>query len=211
METSINVGNNRLAASGGINRQTIPLDCSAGKDSNSCSFLHASSFCSSVNSRPEMALHDKTLKKQVRKHIHNGVKNTIYQPPLKRFGKIAAAKITGKRKAPAQPTSKKAMRNSPLGFSVKKRRISKVQNSLCSRRRLVMNSDANKTGAAGPKKSPPAPKIVPASRRKVVDFRPPQDPLPLHAWAGTVKGLGAPLQSSGWSRFTSAYLQIFYF
>ncbi|KAF3529865.1 hypothetical protein DY000_02041172 [Brassica cretica] len=56
METSINVGNNRLAAPGGINRQTPPLDCSAGKDSKSCSFLHASSFSSSVNSRPEMAL-----------------------------------------------------------------------------------------------------------------------------------------------------------
>ncbi|KAF3601037.1 hypothetical protein F2Q69_00036603 [Brassica cretica] len=56
METSINVGNNRLPAPGGINRQTASLDCSAGKDSNSCSFLHASSFSSSVNSRPEMAL-----------------------------------------------------------------------------------------------------------------------------------------------------------
>ncbi|KAF2564945.1 hypothetical protein F2Q70_00015768 [Brassica cretica] len=56
METSINVGNNRLAVPGGINRQTAPLDCSAGKDSNSCSFLHASSFSSSVYSRPEMTL-----------------------------------------------------------------------------------------------------------------------------------------------------------
>ncbi|KAF2619869.1 hypothetical protein F2Q68_00038949 [Brassica cretica] len=33
METSINVGNNRLAAPGGINRQTAPLDCSVGEDS----------------------------------------------------------------------------------------------------------------------------------------------------------------------------------
>ncbi|KAF2589583.1 hypothetical protein F2Q70_00038356 [Brassica cretica] len=56
MVTSINVGNNRLAGPGGINHQTALLDCSAGKDSNSCSFLHASSFNSSVNSRPEMAL-----------------------------------------------------------------------------------------------------------------------------------------------------------
>ncbi|KAF2562880.1 hypothetical protein F2Q70_00015406 [Brassica cretica] len=40
METSINVGNNRLPAPGGINRQTAPLDCSSGKVSNSCSFLH---------------------------------------------------------------------------------------------------------------------------------------------------------------------------
>ncbi|KAF2561200.1 hypothetical protein F2Q70_00015929 [Brassica cretica] len=56
MKTSINVKNNCLAAPGGINRQTAPLDCSAGKDSNSCSFLHASSFSSSVYSRPEMTL-----------------------------------------------------------------------------------------------------------------------------------------------------------
>ncbi|KAF3577319.1 hypothetical protein DY000_02032356 [Brassica cretica] len=56
METSINVGNSRLAAPIGIIRQTAPHDCSAGKDSNSCSFLHASSFSSSVYSRPEMTL-----------------------------------------------------------------------------------------------------------------------------------------------------------
>ena len=56
METSINIGNNRLAAPYGINRQTAPLDCSAGRDSNSCSFPHASSFSSSVYSRPEMTL-----------------------------------------------------------------------------------------------------------------------------------------------------------
>ncbi|KAF2600534.1 hypothetical protein F2Q68_00010747 [Brassica cretica] len=41
METSINVWNNRLAAPSGINRQTALHDCSAGKGSNSCSFLHA--------------------------------------------------------------------------------------------------------------------------------------------------------------------------
>ncbi|KAF2564389.1 hypothetical protein F2Q70_00017273 [Brassica cretica] len=56
METSINVGNNRLAAPNGINRQTAPLDCFAGKVSNSCSFLHASSFRFLVHSRPEMTL-----------------------------------------------------------------------------------------------------------------------------------------------------------
>ncbi|KAF2546089.1 hypothetical protein F2Q70_00021378 [Brassica cretica] len=56
MKTFINVGNNHLAAPSGINRQTAPLDCSAGRDSNSCSFLHASSFSSSVYSRPEMTL-----------------------------------------------------------------------------------------------------------------------------------------------------------
>ncbi|KAF3587769.1 hypothetical protein F2Q69_00029427 [Brassica cretica] len=56
METSINVGNNRRAVPGGINRQTAPHDCFAGKDSNSCSFLHASSYISSVDSRPEMTL-----------------------------------------------------------------------------------------------------------------------------------------------------------
>ncbi|KAF2620427.1 hypothetical protein F2Q68_00039223 [Brassica cretica] len=55
METSINVGNNRLVPNG-LNRQTAPLDCSPGKDSNSCSFLHASSFGSSVYSRSEMTL-----------------------------------------------------------------------------------------------------------------------------------------------------------
>ncbi|KAF2530410.1 hypothetical protein F2Q70_00029778 [Brassica cretica] len=54
METSINVGNNRLAVPSGINRQTAPLDCSAEKDSNSCSFLHASSFGSLVYSIPEI-------------------------------------------------------------------------------------------------------------------------------------------------------------
>ncbi|KAF2546096.1 hypothetical protein F2Q70_00021375 [Brassica cretica] len=56
METSITVRNNRLAAPSGINRQTPPLDCSTGRDSNSCSFLHASSFSSLVYSRPEMTL-----------------------------------------------------------------------------------------------------------------------------------------------------------
>ncbi|KAF2589823.1 hypothetical protein F2Q70_00039089 [Brassica cretica] len=56
METSINVGNNLLAAPSGINCQTAPLDCSSGKVSNSCSFLHASSFSSLVHSRPEMTL-----------------------------------------------------------------------------------------------------------------------------------------------------------
>ncbi|KAF2567328.1 hypothetical protein F2Q68_00025764 [Brassica cretica] len=61
METSINVGNNRLAVPSGINCQTAPLDFSAGKDSNSCSFLHSSSFSSSsfsssVYSRPERTL-----------------------------------------------------------------------------------------------------------------------------------------------------------
>ncbi|KAF2607508.1 hypothetical protein F2Q68_00043945 [Brassica cretica] len=56
MEISINVGNNRLAAPCGINRQTGPHDCSSGKDSNSCSFLHASSFNSLAYSRPEMTL-----------------------------------------------------------------------------------------------------------------------------------------------------------
>ncbi|KAF3554597.1 hypothetical protein F2Q69_00014829 [Brassica cretica] len=56
METSINVGNSLLAAPIGINRQTAPHDCYAGKDSNSCSFLHASSFSPSVYSRPEMTL-----------------------------------------------------------------------------------------------------------------------------------------------------------
>ncbi|KAF3554382.1 hypothetical protein F2Q69_00013222 [Brassica cretica] len=56
METFINVENNRLAAPGRINRQTAPLDCSSGKFFNSCSFLHASSFSSSVFSRPEMTL-----------------------------------------------------------------------------------------------------------------------------------------------------------
>ncbi|KAF2569234.1 hypothetical protein F2Q68_00025426 [Brassica cretica] len=56
METSINVENNRLAAPGRINCQTAPLDCSSGKVSNSCSFLHASSFSYSVFSRPERTL-----------------------------------------------------------------------------------------------------------------------------------------------------------
>ena len=54
METSINVWNNRLAAPSGINRQTALHDCSAGKGSNSCSFLHACSFNSLTYSRPEM-------------------------------------------------------------------------------------------------------------------------------------------------------------
>ncbi|KAF2598911.1 hypothetical protein F2Q68_00010234 [Brassica cretica] len=56
METPINVGNNRLAVPSEINRQTAPHDCSAGKASNSCSFLHASSFSSLDYSRPEMTL-----------------------------------------------------------------------------------------------------------------------------------------------------------
>ncbi|KAF2565205.1 hypothetical protein F2Q70_00025709 [Brassica cretica] len=47
-------GNNRLAAPSGINRQTAPHDCSAGKCSNSCSFLHAPSFNSLAYSGPEM-------------------------------------------------------------------------------------------------------------------------------------------------------------
>ncbi|KAF2558750.1 hypothetical protein F2Q68_00016423 [Brassica cretica] len=54
METSINVGNNRLAAPSGINRQTAPHDCSMGKGSNSFFFLHAPSFNSLAYSRPEM-------------------------------------------------------------------------------------------------------------------------------------------------------------
>ncbi|KAF2570423.1 hypothetical protein F2Q70_00003933 [Brassica cretica] len=56
METSINVGNNRQAVPSGINRQTAPHDCSAGKDSNSCSFLLAPSFNILVYSRHEMTL-----------------------------------------------------------------------------------------------------------------------------------------------------------
>ncbi|KAF2548270.1 hypothetical protein F2Q70_00022350 [Brassica cretica] len=56
METSINVGNNRRIVPCGINRQTAPHDCSAGKDSNSCSFLYASSFNSLAYSRPKMTL-----------------------------------------------------------------------------------------------------------------------------------------------------------
>ncbi|KAF2573464.1 hypothetical protein F2Q70_00003702 [Brassica cretica] len=56
METSINIENNSLAAPGRIDRQTALLDCSSGKISNSCFFLHASSFRSSVFSRPEMTL-----------------------------------------------------------------------------------------------------------------------------------------------------------
>ncbi|KAF3528085.1 hypothetical protein DY000_02040968 [Brassica cretica] len=56
METSIYVGNNRLAVPNGINHKTALLDCSAGKDSNSCSFLDASSFSSAVYSRPKMTL-----------------------------------------------------------------------------------------------------------------------------------------------------------
>ncbi|KAF3554593.1 hypothetical protein F2Q69_00014825 [Brassica cretica] len=62
METCINVGNSRLTAPIGINRQTAPHDCSAGRDSNSCSFLHTSSFSSSVYSRPEMTLKRLELK-----------------------------------------------------------------------------------------------------------------------------------------------------
>ncbi|KAF2611964.1 hypothetical protein F2Q70_00012223 [Brassica cretica] len=55
METAINVGNNRLSAPGEINRQTAPLDCSAGRDSSSCSFLHTSSFSSSaLQSTPDL-------------------------------------------------------------------------------------------------------------------------------------------------------------
>ncbi|KAF2573460.1 hypothetical protein F2Q70_00003706 [Brassica cretica] len=54
METSINVGNNCMAAPSGFNRQTTPHDCSAGKGSNSCSFLHVSFFKSLAYSRPEM-------------------------------------------------------------------------------------------------------------------------------------------------------------
>ncbi|KAF2593135.1 hypothetical protein F2Q70_00043297 [Brassica cretica] len=56
METSINVWNNRPAVPSGINRQTAPLDCSTGKYSNSCSFLHVSSSSSLVYFRPEMTL-----------------------------------------------------------------------------------------------------------------------------------------------------------
>ncbi|KAF2587389.1 hypothetical protein F2Q70_00035804 [Brassica cretica] len=56
MKTSINVGNNHLAAHSVINRQTAPHDCSAGKNSNSFSFLHTSSFNSLAYSRPEMTL-----------------------------------------------------------------------------------------------------------------------------------------------------------
>ena len=56
MKTSINVGNNRRAVPSGINRQTALHDCSVGKDSNSCSFLHTSSFNSLAYSRPEMTL-----------------------------------------------------------------------------------------------------------------------------------------------------------
>ncbi|KAF3609597.1 hypothetical protein DY000_02045158 [Brassica cretica] len=57
-------------------------------------------------------------------------------PPLKRSGRIAAAKLTGKRKAPAQPTKSKGSTSSPRGVPMKKRRITKVQNSPRSRRKL---------------------------------------------------------------------------
>ena len=99
-------------------------------------------------------------------------------PPLKRSGRIAVAKLTGKRKAPAQPTKSKGSTSSPRGVPMKKRRITKVQNSPRSRRKLGVSTDTTKSGTAGTSRAPPAPKIIPASKRKAMDFLFPQNPLP---------------------------------
>ncbi|KAH0880926.1 hypothetical protein HID58_068320, partial [Brassica napus] len=63
----------------------------------------------------------------------------------KRSGRIAA-KTLGKRKAPDQPTKKKIPRSPVQGVSLKKRRVTKGQQS--SKRRLVMSASGAKTGPA---------------------------------------------------------------
>ncbi|WZZ62331.1 hypothetical protein YC2023_062438 [Brassica napus] len=73
----------------------------------------------------------------------------------KRSGRIAA-KTLGKRKAPDQPTKKKIPRSPVQGVSLKKRRVTKGQQS--SKRRLVMSASGAKTGPATSKAPAPAQK-----------------------------------------------------
>ncbi|CAN6977327.1 unnamed protein product, partial [Brassica rapa subsp. trilocularis] len=54
-------------------------------------------------------------------------------PPLKRSERLAAATLSGKRKAPAQSSKPKGFTSSPRGVPMKKRRVTKVQNSPRSR------------------------------------------------------------------------------
>lgn len=99
-------------------------------------------------------------------------------PPLKRSGRIAA-KVLGKRKPPAQ-TAKKRVDSSPVqGTSIKRRRITKVLGS--PKRKLGLSTVGAKTGAkagASTSRAAPSIKVFPASKKKVADFRPPQNPLP---------------------------------
>lgn len=95
------------------------------------------------------------------------------EPPPKRSGRLAA-KASGKRKAPEKTN------RSPLqGVGIKKRRVTKTHPS--PKRRLALPLDSTKpgtkTGKAAPRMAPAA-KVFPSSKKKVADFRPPQDPLP---------------------------------
>ncbi|KAL0817078.1 hypothetical protein Bca101_073522 [Brassica carinata] len=78
----------------------------------------------------------------------------------KRSGRIAA-KTLGKRKAPDQPTKKKIPRSPVQGVSLKKRRVTKGQQS--SKRRLVMSAAGAKTGPATSKAPAPA-QVAPSTR-----------------------------------------------
>lgn len=92
---------------------------------------------------------------------------------VKRSSRIAAARLSGKRKMPTPPHSK-ITRSSTQGVAIKKRRITITHNS--PRRKLIMQAEGKKTGPSS--KAVPGSRVFPASTRKVTDFRSPQGSLP---------------------------------
>ena len=98
-------------------------------------------------------------------------------PPPKRSGRIAA-KTLGKRKILPQVAPKKGPTTAGQGVCVKKRRITKVHNS--PKRKPTPAAESSKMGgrARNAFQTGPSTRVYPASKKKVADFRPLQDPLP---------------------------------
>ncbi|KAF2542127.1 hypothetical protein F2Q68_00031039 [Brassica cretica] len=98
-------------------------------------------------------------------------------PPPKRSVRIAA-KTLGKRKLPPQAAPKKVPNTAGQGVCMKKRRITKVHNS--PKRKPTPAAESSKMGgrARNAFQTGPSTRVYPASKKKVADFRPLQDPLP---------------------------------
>lgn len=123
--------------------------------------------------------------------INEPLSQVMLPPPdsqAKGKRKGGVTKATGKRKAQEQPTTRKKVVRSPLhGVSLKKRRISKVQNSprQSPRRKLYDESTASEDLPVGSKKNPKAKEranppinLIPAMTRQGTNFRSARSTLP---------------------------------
>ncbi|WZZ37449.1 hypothetical protein YC2023_020850 [Brassica napus] len=110
--------------------------------------------------------------------------SNLQQAPPSKARKATTSKATGKRKASERPPPKRRVAHSPLqGVSLKKRRVSKVQNSPRGKpanKRVSGNATtpAMETRARNQRQTNPTVTLIPAMTRQGTDFRSGQSTLP---------------------------------